>query len=377
MTSILATRSATLAKSLLLGLASIAFTLACLEAGLRAWTYRQDGRRLETALEQPSRLSPGDPAHLGDLVRVSRNADIVYELRPGLEVSFLGRPVSTSVDGFRDRTYSLEKPDGVVRIVGLGDSVMFGWGVGDGEDYLALLEARLEKEALGARFEVINTAVPGYNGVMELATLEEKGLRYAPDLVIVGFCGNDLGLPNFLQEKNDYFSVRHSFLADFVRARLASAERLDAEEGGLVSRPVKVRWRNPREEDLSLVPPRYAHMVGIAAYDRTLKELKRLAGVHGFELLVLYYPVAPVEVRRLVEANDIPDFALGPAVGRYIARHGGLQAGRNLLHLSPTDPHPSVEGHRLIADALFHHLRESGTLARLAQRALTRQRGAS
>jgi lysophospholipase L1-like esterase len=333
------------------------------EAACRGWAYRQDGRRQEQALEAPSRVKPGEEARLGDLVRASRSADVVYELRPGLDVRFLDKPVSTSRAGFRDRDYPPEKPAGVARIVGLGDSVMFGWGVGDREDYLAVLEAKLEQEELAARFEVLNMAVPGYNGVMELATLKEKGLRYRPDLVIVGFCGNDMALPNFLQERNDYLSVRRSFLVDFVRGRL--------EAGVLVDRPVKVRWRDPQDEDLARVPPRYAHMVGVDAYDRTLKELRRVADAEGFELLFLYYPVAPHEVRRLAESNGIAGFSVAPAVRRFVHHRGGLDAGRELLHVSRSDPHPSAEGHRLIADALLDHLRESGTLARLAQRALT------
>lgn len=369
----MATTRSTSAKSLFLALASTLLTLGVLEAGFRARAYRQDARRQEAALKQPSRLKPGDPARLGDLVRASRSADIVYELRPGLHVSFMGQAVSTNAAGFRDRDYDAEKPPGVARIVGLGDSVMFGWGVGDGEDYLAILEAQLEAESLGARFEVLNTAVPGYNGVMELATLKEKGLRYRPDLVIVGFCGNDMGLPNFLQERNDYLSARRSYLADFVRERLSAADPTEADdEGGLVGRPVKVRWRSAQDEDRSMVPPRYAHMVGVVAYDRTLKKLRRLAEVEGFELLVLYYPAAPHEVRRLVESNGIPSFSAAPAVRRFMVRHGGVEPGRELLHLSRSDPHPSAAGHRVIADALFEHLHASGMLARLAQRALTR-----
>ncbi|HJS60049.1 MAG TPA: SGNH/GDSL hydrolase family protein [Vicinamibacteria bacterium] len=368
----MATPRSTSAKSLLLALASTLLTLGVLEAGFRARAYRQDARRQEAALKRPSRLKPGDPARLGDLVRASRSDDIVYELRPGLHVSFMGRAVSTNAEGFRDRDYAAEKPPGVARIVGLGDSVMFGWGVADGEDYLAVLEAKLEAESLGARFEVLNTAVPGYNGVMELATLKEKGLRFRPDLVIVGFCGNDMGLPNFLQERNDYLSARRSFLADFVRERLSAGPTEGDDEGGLVGRPVKVRWRSAQDEDGSMVPPRYAHMIGVAAYDRTLKELRRLAEVERFELLVLYYPAAPHEVRRLVESNGIASFSAAPAVRRFMVRHGGVELGRELLHLSRSDPHPSAAGHRVIADALFEHLHASGMLARLAERALTR-----
>src|SRR5262245_3329764 len=367
------------AQRLLLAACSSLISLMLLEAGCRMHAYLQDGRRQEAALTRPSRLKPGDPATLGQMVRASRSADIVYELRPDLNVRFMDRPVSTNSRGFRDREYPLEKPPGVARIVGLGDSVMFGWGVGDREDYLALLEDKLGDGALGARFEVINTAVPGYNGVMELATLKEKALSYRPALVIVGFCGNEMALPSFLQRRDDYLSLGRSVLLEFVRGRLKGSvadpdeEEEEDDDGGLVGRPAKVRWRDPSGEDLSRVPARYAHMVGFAAYDRTLKELRRLAGASGFELLVLYYPAAPLEVKRLVDSNAIESLSLAPNVRRFMLRHGGRERGRELLDLSPSDPHPSVEGHLLIAHVLFDHLSESGALARLAQRALTRQ----
>jgi len=36
--------------------------------------------------------------------------------------------------------------------------------------------------------------------------------------VILNFVGNDLGLPNFVEERPDVLSLRRSFLLDFVRA---------------------------------------------------------------------------------------------------------------------------------------------------------------
>jgi lysophospholipase L1-like esterase len=273
------------------------------------------------------------------LIQPSRWSRIVYELRPGLDQRFRGRRVTTSSAGFRDREYSRDKPPGVRRIIGLGDSVMFGWGVADGEDYMALLEERLSRERR-ARFEVINTAVPGYNGVMEVETLLRKGLAYRPDLVVLGFCGNDLELPGFLIGREDYLSLDRSWLFEFVSRRL----RGPAADPG---------------------PPHYAGMVGLDAYERALSTLRDVARREGFEVLVLHYP-APLEfMRRAARRLGFAQLSLAPAVQRFHSRHGGREAGRRLLRLSEADRHPTPIGHRLIADGLYDHLARSGRLDRL------------
>lgn len=355
-----------LAGSLLLAGASLAFTLVLFEAGFRAYAGFEDNRTLEAAVRRPPRVTPGGVATLGGLVRLSRHADIVYELQPRLRVRFLGAPLTTSSAGFRDKEYPLEKPPGVVRIVGLGDSVMFGWGVGDGEDYLSLLEWRLGEAKPDRRYEVINTAVPGYNGVMEVETLKQRGLAYRPDLVIVGFCGNDMGLPNFLGDRQDTFALDRSFLVDFVRGRLSPEAR--TRDDGLVGRPGRVSWRNPDADELARVPPRYAHMVGLRAYARAMQELRRLQESDAFEALVLYFPGAPPEVRDAVAGAGLQSFNMAPLVKRFIEEHGGRREAFSVLHVSGRDPHPSRLGHRFIADALFDQLRETGLLERLGSR---------
>ena len=313
------------------------------------------GRLSRPRVTRGSRVEPGARASLGELIRPSRNPEIVYELAPDLRVSFLGAPLSTSHAGFRDRDYSLEKPAGSFRILGLGDSIMFGWGVGDGEDYLSLLEARLEAARVGRPVEILNMAVPGYNSVMEVATLREKGLRYAPDLVIVGLCGNDASLPNFLQAPPELLAFDRSFLVDFVRSRFDDRDE-DDETSGLVGRPVKAGWRPTRTEDAALVPARYAHMVGLPAFRRAMEELRQLSETHRFEVLLLYYPGAPREMREIIFAVGLASLSTAPAVRRFLIEHGGGEAPLSLLRRTARDPHPSQAGHQLIADALFEHL---------------------
>ncbi len=341
--------------SLLLAAGSALFTLVTLEWAFRGLAFRAGRRTFEAALTRGAPVTPGARATLGDLIRPSRHPDIVYELAPDLRVSFLGAPLSTNHVGFRDADYSVEKRPDTFRILGIGDSIMFGWGVGDGEEYLSLAEARWAGAGPGRGVEIINLAVPGYNSVMEVATLREKGLRYAPDLVIVGLCGNDASLPNFLQEPPEILAVDRSFLVDFVRDRFGEASGED-ETPGLVGRPVKAGWRPTRAKDAAQVPARYAHMVGLPAFRRAMEELQQLSQAHGFGVLLLYYPGAPREMREIVAALGLASLNTAPAVRRFMREHGGGEKARPLLHRNARDPHPSQAGHQLIADALVEYL---------------------
>lgn len=93
--------------------------------------------------------------------------------------------------GFRGHDRPFEKPPGAFRIVGIGDSFTYGIGVDHDATYLARLEA-----ALGARtarrVEVINLGIPRYWPEPEALVLEHYGLKFHPDLVIVGVTTNDI-----------------------------------------------------------------------------------------------------------------------------------------------------------------------------------------
>jgi lysophospholipase L1-like esterase len=83
--------------------------------------------------------------------------------------------------GFRaDREYSREPPPGTRRIVAVGDSFTLGNGVEVFEAYPAIIERRLPTT------EVINLGVAGYGVDQQLLMLESRGLRYRPDVVVLG-----------------------------------------------------------------------------------------------------------------------------------------------------------------------------------------------
>jgi lysophospholipase L1-like esterase len=80
---------------------------------------------------------------------------------------------------------------GKQRILFLGDSITFGYGVNDAEVVTERVHELLRGRGMAT--EVINSAVPSYNMRQEVTFLETEGMRYSPDWVVVGVCWNDIG----------------------------------------------------------------------------------------------------------------------------------------------------------------------------------------
>jgi hypothetical protein len=96
----------------------------------------------------------------------------------------------TNNQGFRSyEDFHLEKPPGVFRVIALGDSTTEGFEVSQGDTYPAVLERYLREK--GINTEVFNTGISGFGTAEELIYLENEGIKYKPDAVVLGFFGND------------------------------------------------------------------------------------------------------------------------------------------------------------------------------------------
>jgi len=93
--------------------------------------------------------------------------------------------------GFRDIEHRWGKEPGTFRIIGVGDSFTFGWGIAQEETFLRRLEANLEIKTK-EQFETINAGVPGWGLNNYYFYLKHIGTRYAPDVVIVAYYVDDL-----------------------------------------------------------------------------------------------------------------------------------------------------------------------------------------
>jgi len=124
-------------------------------------------------------------------VRRTGDPRLRYELRPGSEVR-AEVLYKVNAEGLRGRETTVAKPAGVRRVAVMGDSIAFGYWVADEQGFARQLEAELRAAPGVGRVEVLNFGVPGYNLEQELETLRTKALAFAPDVVVVLFCLNDL-----------------------------------------------------------------------------------------------------------------------------------------------------------------------------------------
>src|SRR5262245_5643501 len=171
------------ARRLTLALASTIVALLAAEGAVRLARYlREDRRPLEVQLRAARAQAPSSmqSLRLGEIVQPSRYAGIVYELKPNVRGRFMGQPLFINSQGLRDHEYTRRKEPGTFRIVGVGDSSLFGWGVPVEDGGLKVLERRLNEKSGARKFEVINFAVPGYNTAMESETFVQRCLEYAP-----------------------------------------------------------------------------------------------------------------------------------------------------------------------------------------------------
>lgn len=120
-----------------------------------------------------------------------RDADLGWKLRPGTHV-WGGVPVHINDKRLRgpERTYS--KPLGVRRILFLGDSVTFGFRMREYEETFPHQVEQLWNERHGVELQAINAGVDGYSPWQEYHYFSTEGLRYEPDLLVIGFVLNDV-----------------------------------------------------------------------------------------------------------------------------------------------------------------------------------------
>lgn len=152
--------------------ASCLLTLLALEIGLRLYGYnpfRDDTEFMFRASSYPA---------------------LKYELTPGAYGNFPDTDIKINSQGFRGPEPSSIPPE--QRVIVLGDSIAFGASLPWEATFSGLLQQRLRSEKRDV--EVLNLAVAGYDTLQEIALLEARGLKYEPDLVVIGFCLNDISI---------------------------------------------------------------------------------------------------------------------------------------------------------------------------------------
>ncbi len=259
------------------------------------------------------------------------NPRIGHVHRPNSEAELMNTTVRINSAGFRDDEYSLEKGE-AWRIIFLGDSLTFGWGVEKEESFEHLLETDLDRTK---PTEIINFAAGNYNTVQEVNLFLERGPAYRPDQVVLFYFINDA---EPVPQRSRLAWLGYSRLVTFywsrVRSMIARYDPSTTFKGyyAALYEPDAPGWNDARAAFLEL--KRACQASGTALQVVILPELHNLVD----------YTFADEheKVASFLESNGIPVLDL--------AQKFSDQTDPLSLWVARDDAHPNEVAHRLIAE---------------------------
>ena len=287
--------------------------------------------------------------------------------RPGAVAAMGDGSVTLNRLGYRGRELPARRARGVTRVVVLGDSIAFGYGVADEQTFTHILDAR------DNGIDAANMGVQGFGPGQELLVLQRDALRADPDVVVLAVClRNDfadavlpVALYNGVNPRPRYQLVADTLLLDDAALRLSAPARVVgwlSDYSHLYNRlsrllaarpqPSDESWRVRKQE--ALRDDDYALRLSVAL----VLEMQRLCREHGSELLVATFPSEhsydsePELHRRFHAALRLAGVRTVELRDELRAR--GLRASETTLdatgHLAPA-------GHRVAADVLEGEIR--------------------
>jgi lysophospholipase L1-like esterase len=373
--------------SLLTPVLTVLALFLLLEAGLRVGGYN------------PLKPYTQDDGTHQFYLRESDDPHLRYELYPGYAGRLGGRQIGLRINktGLRGHEIDADK-GGRFRLAILGDSVAFAKETEEADTFADRLEAQLGTIRPGS--EALNFGVEGYDTLEEVIHFKKVGRPLKPDVVVLCFCLNDIGVTPFefratnlimrqripfwfnsrallwisglaqrafLErwrlsriEKEEAFAVRDRELFipvepdAFEKEQAAKIAAMQAffdastasKRAALADRSGRL-WLHEYESPENLGKIRYA-----------FKELRALADADGFKALVA---ILPFFYRIDGVYLDAPAHAI---IGHEAALCGlpvldlyGDMAAEGLETLTLDSVHLNVQGHRVMARLLFDAVR--------------------
>jgi hypothetical protein len=340
--------------SLILAIVSPLLLIGLLEGVAYAWERRQANGMYAWELVASRRM---------EWVKYYEPGAGYTLMKPGKHYEWQSIPVDINSHGLRSPETTYEKVPDTYRILNLGDSVVMGWGVREEATYGMRLESLLNEESNGdLHFEVINAGVPGWNLENALAYLQAEGLKYEPDLILLGITlANDIKGDSALLADNQPASIKwlrsNTYFWPFLtvqlrwmEARAQGRDRID-----VIDPPTSPDKYFPLDPDA-----RQWNEVW-----NSVSTIKQMAGDKDIPVVLIIfplefqviddsYPTLPQELltAKAAEAgiavvDPLADF-------QQVCEHkpGGKCQLEDRYLFADVWMHPSAEGHKVIADEL-------------------------
>ncbi len=260
--------------------------------------------------------------------------------------------------GLRDTEHDFARQPTTFRILGLGDSFTYGVGAAFEETWLYRLEETLNARTVVhgpsvPKVEIIKAGVARYFPEPERLLLEKLGVRFKPDLVLVGFTLNDLidtclGLDAVTVDESGFLMSRearrlgpvglHLYLhSGFARLLLS---KVLARSSRACFTPANGSW----PQEWGRVEAEYARMA-------------KLATKHGARFAVVYIPERGPWVKEQDYYSERLRAWSAAHGAQFINALPAFRAHPNPASLHyPKDGHCTPAGYALVADVVAQAL---------------------
>ena len=297
-------------------------------------------------------------AGYGNLEIYAPDPKLYWKLEPNQDCfTKIGHePVHINSHGTRGPEFATQKPPDTIRILSLGDSRTFGWGLSEAETYSGRLQQLLQQKIGNSKkIEVINAGVNAWSYPQMFVYFRDYGLAFKPDVVI-------LAEANLWTE----FSERNSpeFVRQFMwRVRLKNFLRHFAIYHYVIEVKLKSFYERERTKFIPVDPNQDPLFKAEqqkdpdALFRSAMENLCRLAQTNGVKPVLLFLPSlddlnstntsAVLKEKRLVQKElDVPLVDLTPEL---------LSRGK-ALYLDADPVHLDAAGNEIIAGKLFETL---------------------
>ena len=259
--------------------------------------------------------------------------------------------------GTRGPEFQPAKPPNTFRILCLGDSRTFGWGLSESETYCGVLQRLLQDRAGGGtKIEVINAGVNAWSYPQMQAYFREIGVLYHPDFVV-------LEGANYWTQFSDKNSPE--FVGKFLtRVRLKNFLRRFAIYHYFVEVKLREFYARYRTKFIPVDPAQdtlfqeQQHKDPDALFRKAMEALCRLAQSNNIKPVLLHLPT----LDELSPTNQSRDFKIKSEVSDSLKvplldLTPDFSSSGKTLYLEADPVHPNAEANKIIAQRLFETVR--------------------
>jgi len=284
------------------------------------------------------------------LVQQSSIPGLGYELIPNKDTYLYSIITSTNSHGMRDDEPIISESNPPRRIVAIGDSFTFGYRVKGEDTYPNVLEKLLNQQRSDERFEVLNLGVGGYSTQQEAIALKHNGLKWDPELIIIGYTLNDPQIDP-LQPLQAYFNKKIKWWQHFNILRLIAELKFMYDVRTLGNGDYFIYVHNDDRKWQSVVSG--FHEISNSSREKDIPVLLIIFPMidkHGTRTKARYWENYPYKslhekVANLAEENGFHVIDLYEYYYNYPPQD---------LKSTPWDHHPNELGHKVAAEVIFN-----------------------